>query len=949
MKSVGTRFLIPFGVLAILGSVFIFFQTYKLSRQHAEEILNQQAAIALEFNLAIREYAGKHIRPTMERLLDKNAFDPETMSTSYISRKIFERVKKRFPDYILRFYSENPRNPVNLAGPEERQVIDFFRQNPQTKQLRHKIMIQGKPYLANFTSQWFTPACMQCHGDPKDAPAELVKRYGDTAGFYRRVGDVAAVNTVAVPIESITASLASDMRSQSIILAVGLALLFTSIVVIFRFVVSRRLVTMAHHFEEIAAHTESPWMTPVPVKGNDEISVLGIAFNKLVGQLRAAQASLEQRVSERTKDFLEANDQLQRELTERRQAEEALRKSEERYRVLMETASDAIFVADVDTGIIVDANQKSAELLGMPTTEVIGLHQRQLHPPEEADRYQEVFRWHAGQGGIVSEDIFVVNREGRRIPVEISASITTVGDRQLVLGIFRDISNRRRVEEELRARQAELTTILRTVPVGIGVLFDRVLKEVNDHVCAITGYSREELVGHSTRMLYPTQEDFDYVGRERNRQMATYDVGTLETLWQQKNGNVIDVLVSLTPITGADTSETLLFTVMDITERKKIELEHFKIDKLESLGIMAGGIAHDFNNVLMTILGSISLASVDIQGYAPPEALDGLKNAERGCRQAMVLARQLLTFAKGGAPIKQIQSLPDILQEAARLALSGSKSGYELSCPEGLWNVNVDRGQINQVFSNLLINADQAMPLGGQVRIRAQNVELDAAAKVPLPGGHYVLVTLADQGVGIPSEQLGKIFDPYFTTKHKGNGLGLATVFSIVKQHGGLISVHSVLGEGTDFQLYLPAVQGPVSVKDEVETMPVAGEGRILVMDDEAAVREVVGRMLTKMGYDPVLARDGAETLKLYAQAHDSQQPFAAVILDLTIPGGMGGKEVLRHLLAQNPQVKALVSSGYADDAIMANFQTIGFSGVITKPYTILQLGELLQKVIADH
>jgi PAS domain S-box-containing protein len=949
MNSVGIRFLIPLGLLAVIGSIFILFQTYQSSRKHAEEILSQQAAIALEFNLAIRDYAGKNIRPLVERLVDQDVFIPEAMSTSYISRKVFERVKETFPDYILRFYSENPRNPVNLAGPEERQVIDFFRQNPQVKQLRKEITIQGNRYLANFTSQWFTPACMQCHGDPKDAPADLVKRYGDTAGFYRRVGDVAALNTVAVPIEAVTVSLAADMRSQAIILGVGLALLFSAIVVIFRLVVTRRLVTMAHHFEAIAAHPESPCMTPVPVTGNDEISVLGVAFNKLVAQLRAAQASLEQRVAERTEDFLKANDQLQRELAERRQAEDALRKSEERYRVLMETASDAILAVDVDTGIIVDANQKSAELLGMPTTEIVGLHQSRLYPPGEADKYQEIFRRHAAKGGIISEDMFVVNTAGRRIPVEVSASTTSVGDKIFILGIFRDISNRKRVEEELRARQAELTTILRAVPVGIGVLFDRVLKEVNDHVCAITGYSRDELLGQSTRMLYPTQEDFDYVGWERHRQAAAQGVGTLETRWQRKNGVVIDVLVSLAPIAGADSSETVLFTVVDITVRKKIEMEQSKIDKLESLGIMAGGIAHDFNNVLMTILGSISLASLDNQDGLSPEAINGLKNAEQGCQQAMGLARQLLTFAKGGAPIKQVQSLPGLLQEAARLALSGSKSRYELSCPEGLRNVNVDRGQIHQVFSNLLINADQAMPAGGLVRIQAQNVQIDQTSPAPLPAGDYALITIADQGEGIPAEQLGKIFDPYFTTKQRGNGLGLATVFSIVKQHGGLISVDSVLGEGTTFQLYLPAVEGPAALKDAVEAKPVVGKGRILVMDDEATVREVVGRMLAKLGYDPVLARDGAETLELYAQARDSQQPFAAVILDLTIPGGMGGKEVLHQLMAQTPQVKALVSSGYADDAIMANSQTIGFRGVITKPYTILQLGVVLQKVITDQ
>jgi signal transduction histidine kinase len=268
----------------------------------------------------------------MESIVDKNVFIPETMSTSFISRRIFEEVNKKFPGYIIRFSSDNPRNPINMATPDEHRMIDFFRQNPQVNRRTEEIQIEGQRYLAHFTRRLIKHECMQCHGDPKDAPAELVKRYGPTASFYRNVGDVAGLDTVAVPVEAINASLASGMRSQSMVLAAGLVLLFGSIFLVFRFVVTRRLVAMANHFDEIAVHTGSPWMTPVEVKGNDEISVVGVAFNKLVEQLRATHASLEMRVSERTEELRKLNEQLQLELTERQRAEEERQKMEAQLR-----------------------------------------------------------------------------------------------------------------------------------------------------------------------------------------------------------------------------------------------------------------------------------------------------------------------------------------------------------------------------------------------------------------------------------------------------------------------------------------------------------------------------------------------------------------------------------------------------------------------------------------
>ncbi len=419
--------------------------------------------------------------------------------------------------------------------------------------------------------------------------------------------------------------------------------------------------------------------------------------------------------------------------------------------------------------------------------------------------------------------------------------------------------------------------------------------------------------------------------------------GTVETRWQHRDGTIIDVMLSSAPLFDAAQSQEILFTAMDITERKKLEAARYTIDKMESLGIMAGGIAHDFNNVLMAILGNISLFGL---ASTAAEIQERLGDAEQGCRQAMLLAKQLLTFAKGGAPVKKPNNLQLIVQEAGKLALSGSKSKTVFSFPDDLWHVDVDHGQMHQVFTNLLINADQAMPLGGQIHLQAENRPVRGATSPTLIPGNYVLVTITDQGVGMAPEQLDKIFDPYYSTKQKGSGLGLATVYSIVKQHGGLITCESKLGRGAAFYLYLPALGHSEKVERLEGKRLFSGHGRILVLEDDASVRAVMGRMLAKLGYESVFAQEGQEALDLYAKARCLRQPFDLVILDLTIPGGMGGLEALQNLLAQDSQTRAIVSSGYADDPVLANFQNFGFRGVISKPYRIAELSEVLHKVM---
>ena len=334
------------------------------------------------------------------------------------------------------------------------------------------------------------------------------------------------------------------------------------------------------------------------------------------------------------------------------------------------------------------------------------------------------------------------------------------------------------------------------------------------------------------------------------------------------------------------------------------------------------------------------------------ELLDCLEQAEKASLRAKGLTKQLLTFSKGGAPVKALASLAELLSDTAGFALRGSNVKCNFSIPAGLWQAEIDEGQVSQVIHNLVINAQQAMPAGGSIEISTENIDLSKAQSLgrglPLEEGHYVRIAVTDHGIGIPKDHLEKIFDPFFTTKQKGNGMGLAISFSIARQHGGHLSVESELGTGSTFYLYLPAsTQTAAPKEDKKESIKPAGKARILVMDDEKGVREIAGRMLKHLGYKDIeFALDGAAAIKMYKAAMESGNPFTVAILDLTIPGGMGGQAAIRELLKIDPAVKAIVSSGYVDDIVMAKHRNYGFSGVVAKPYTPAELGKAVQDVI---
>ena len=468
------------------------------------------------------------------------------------------------------------------------------------------------------------------------------------------------------------------------------------------------------------------------------------------------------------------------------------------------------------------------------------------------------------------------------------------------------------------------------------------LLEVNSATCERLGFSREELLVMPFAQLIA--QPYAALAKDRVEQIKRYGRAIFESAHIRKDGGIISIEQSCSLI-EYDSQPAILCISRDISARKRLDEDRLRTQKLESLGVLAGGIAHDFNNLLTGILGNLSLARVYLPQTDP--VAERLAETEKATLRARDLTQQLLTFAKGGAPIKTETALTELIQEAADFAVRGTKAVCTYDCDEDLWLAKVDRGQLGQVMQNLVINAVHALPQGGTILLGTRNVTI-SPDELPLAPGKYVLLTVKDQGLGIPPEHLAKIFDPYFTTKQSGSGLGLAVVYSIIANHGGHIAVQSELGKGTVFSIYLPSSgKSPLAAKPAETTSPLhKGQGKILIMDDEELVRNVATAMLRQLGYEGHTASDGKEAIALYQQAKENGQPFDLVIMDLTVPGGMGGREAIAHLHEIDSGVKAVVSSGYANDPIMSEFRKYGFCGVAPKPFSLRDLSNLLQMIL---
>ena len=642
----------------------------------------------------------------------------------------------------------------------------------------------------------------------------------------------------------------------------------------------------------------------------------------------------------------------------RRQLSE-LEGAETHIRSVIDNILDGMITVD-DSGVIRSMNPAAERMFGCRDNEMIGHNFTRLVPQRyesEHDSKPVVCNWTElmpRTGG----SILALGRTRKHIafPVEMSLSEMIIDQQRLYVAMVRDVTERKRFEQQIAAEKESLGVTLRAI--GDGVITTDVNGKVimlNSEAEKLTGWSSKEAIGQPLKSVFDVTVDLaaqakvQKSGYRSEAQSILLNLPENVTLTSRDgNERVIEQVAS--PIRDNKNEVAgVVLVFRDITARQRAEAERRKAETLEQLGLLAGGIAHDFNNLLTAIIGNISLASLLLSPDAEmAERLDDAKNASLRARD---LAQQLLTFARGGAPIKKTASIGKLIQDTVSFSLRGSHNRSEFEFGADLSSAEIDAGQISQVIANLVVNADQAMPNGGTLHVSCENFSYSATTTPAVPdlaAGDYVRIRIRDEGVGIPAKYMKRIFDPYFTTKPKGSGLGLATAYSIIKNHNGLMTVESEVHVGTTFTIYLPAALDQEMPVDAPRTLTPAmpGTGRVLVVDDEDAIRDLVEFTLTRLGYKVWQAATSLEGVNIYREKFEAGERFDAVILDLTLPGGIGGKEALKKLIEIDPTVNAIVSSGYATDATMSRYQDFGFRGVIAKPYEAAELGKIVHDVI---
>jgi len=607
-------------------------------------------------------------------------------------------------------------------------------------------------------------------------------------------------------------------------------------------------------------------------------------------------------------------------------------------------------------GNLLLCNEKWAEIWNKPAEDVQALLDRKQDELalDNRDSYlgnyrEDVVKIYTEGGDLTVPDLYIKSLD-KWLTQRFYGILNPSGDIGKVVVLTEDVTEEKRArsaEEALKRSDEKYEILVNNLPVAVfrsGM--DGHLFSVNSTMLSMfAADSEKKLLNTRVEDLYLDSTD-RMTFKESLSQFGQLD--NYEVQLRRLDGSTFWASISAYGVKdGSGKIEAIDGIIRDISEIRELEEEILKRQRLESIGILAGGIAHDFNNILAAVLGNISLAKTYTNTTHP--VYSKLDAAEKASVRASELTQQLLTFSRGGEPVKRLLHMDRILREASDFATRGSNVKCNVSVPESTWSVKADEGQIGQVISNLVINSMQAMPEGGIVDLVVENQQLSTMNSMSLDAGNYVTISVIDHGRGIAKENIDRIFDPYFTTKSEGSGLGLATVYSIVGRHGGQITVNSVEGDGSTFTVYLPASdqRHQQTISNTIEIA--RGSGTILVMDDEESVQAVIQEMLAQYGYKTEQALDGLSAVKLYKTAMDAGQKFDAVIMDLTIPGGMGGVESLARIIELDPDVRAIVSSGYSNGHVLANFTDYGFKACISKPFRLEELLSTLQSALCSE
>ena len=1065
MRNISTKLLISIGMATIFFAIFFLYQTYSLTNNRVREVVEKQASMALKFDLAIRKYIAENVRPVMSELLGPEEFMPETMSTSYVARTIFEDVRKEFPNYIIKFASDNPRNPVNQAGPEELKIIEYFNNNPHVKRWEGEISIDGEQYVAKFSPMRMEESCLRCHSDPKYAPASLLKRYGSTAGFHRPLGQVIGMDTIAIPMAKIAEQLWSTSMQTFLVGGLGLLLFFLTIIFTTRFIITNRLTMISNHFVKAAQQKDYSKINPIEIKGRDEIFDLAFSFNTLSGKLKDFYSSLEVQVKERTRELEDTTVRLKQEIgertryenslgqsearykalfdnmnngiavykaendgedftfidfnkageridnitkdklidksvleafpsvrdmglfdvfqcvwrtgkseqhpismyederiigwrenfvyklpsgeivaiysdeTERKQAEETLKKSEEKYRTLFEAESDAIFIVDEETADVLDANEAALQLYGYSRKEITALKAMDFSAePEKTELAIRVpgksfvpVRYHRKKDGTV----FVV---------EIASNDFELNGRRTNVSAIRDITGRIRAEESLRESEEQLKAMMNHLPAGI-VMIDADTHKIvsaNPGALQLIGAPEEKVVGSVChRYICPAKEG----------ECPITDLGQTvdnsERILLKADGQKIPILKSVCKIMLKG-KEYLLETFIDITDRKKLETQLQQSQRMESIGTLAGGIAHDFNNILFPIIGFAEMALDDMPAGSPVR--ENIIEILHGAKRAGDLVKQILAFSRQADQELRPLKVQFIIKEVLKLIRSSLPSTIEIKqyISNKCGFVLADATQIHQIAMNLMANAYHAMlDNGGRLEVTLKDVELEAddLKDFSMLPGAYVCLTVSDTGIGMEKIVMDRIFDPYFTTKEKdkSTGLGLSVVHGIVKSYKGEIRVYSEAGKGTTFHVYLPVIKSQVEAEEPVTITPdQRGTEHVLLVDDEVPTVRMEKQMLERLGYHVTSRSSSVDALEAFRAAPDK---FDLVITDMTMPN-MTGVQLSQKLLETRPDIPIIICTGFSENIDDEKAKAAGIRGYVMKPIVKSELAKKIREVL---